>query len=141
MEKEIQTHIKGFPIYRNFIENLPYNSSLKERAKANRKAGNFAEVIFWKQVHKKAFWSIDFDRQRVIGNYIVDFYVKTLGLVVEIDGNSHDFKEEYDEKRESFLKSLKLRVYRVSDMRIKHDLDNVMKELEDYIINEYSIDR
>ena len=138
MQKEIQTILKGFPIYRNFIENLPYNLSLKERAKSNRKAGNFAEVVFWKQVHKKSFWNIDFDRQRVIGNYIVDFYVKTLGLVVEIDGNSHNDKVEYDEKREDFLKSFGLNIFRVSDFRVKHDLDNVMKELEDYIINEYS---
>lgn len=46
------------------------------------------------------FWKIDFDRQRIIGNYIVDFYVKTLGLVIEIDGSSHENKEEYDQKRE-----------------------------------------
>ncbi|WP_369596824.1 endonuclease domain-containing protein [Flavobacterium sp. FPG59] len=80
---------------------------------------------------------IDFDRQRIIGNYIVDFYVKTLGLVIEIDGSSHENKEEYDKKREEYLLSLGLKVYRISDSRIKHDLNNVMNELEQYIILEF----
>ncbi|WP_317228619.1 MULTISPECIES: DUF559 domain-containing protein [Chryseobacterium] len=43
---------------------------------------------------------MDFDRQRIIGNYIVDFYVKTLGLIIEIDGSSHDGKEIYDSIRQ-----------------------------------------
>lgn len=83
------------------------------------------------------FWKIDFDRQRIIGNYIVDFYVKTLGLVIEIDGSSHDNKEEYDQKREDYLISLGLKVYKISDSRVKHDLNNVMMELEKYIIKEF----
>jgi len=83
------------------------------------------------------FWKIDFDRQRIIGNYIVDFYVKTLGLVIEIDGSSHENKEEYDQKREDYLKSLGLKVYKISDLRVKHDLNNVMMELEKYIIEEF----
>ena len=96
-----------------------------------------SEVIFWLQVHRGIFWKIDFDRQRIIGNYIVDFYVKTLGLVIEIDGSSHDNKEEYDQKREDYLVSLGLKVYRISDLRVKHDLNNVMLELESYIILEF----
>jgi very-short-patch-repair endonuclease len=89
------------------------------------------------QVHKGIFWNIDFDRQRIIGNYIVDFYVKTIGLVIEIDGSSHDNKEVYDQKRENYLISLGLKVYKISDLRIKHDLNNVMMELEKYIIEEF----
>jgi len=134
---EITTYINTQPIFRNFIENLPCNTKLKSRARALRKAGVLSEVIFWKQVHKGMFWEIDFDRQRIIGNYIVDFYVKTLGLIIEIDGSSHNDKEEYDQKREDYLISLGLKVYRISDLRVKHDLNNVMMELEKYIIEEF----
>ncbi len=35
----------------------------------------------------------DFDRQRPIDNYIVDFYCKDLQLAIEIDGNSHEHDE------------------------------------------------
>jgi very-short-patch-repair endonuclease len=118
----ILTHINEIPISRNFVKNLPYEYQLKERAKSLRKAGNLSEVLFWKQVHKGIFWKIDFDRQRIIGNYIVDFYVKTLGLIVEIDGSSHNHKEEYDSNREKFLTSLGLKMFKVSDFRVINDL-------------------
>jgi very-short-patch-repair endonuclease len=134
---QITAYINTNPIYRNFVENLPYNIKLKTRARALRKAGVLSEIIFWLQVHKGKFWNIDFDRQRIIGNYIVDFYIKTLGLVVEIDGSSHNTKEECDQQREDYLCSLQLRVYRIPDLRIKHDLYNVMLELEHYIIKEF----
>ncbi len=133
----ILTHIKEIPIKRNFVENLPFNIKLKSRARALRKAGNYSEVVFWQQVHKGKFHAIDFDRQRIIGNYIVDFYVKTLGLVIEIDGESHNDKEEYDEKREAYLLSLGLTVFRTNDFNILHDLENVMKALEIFIIEHY----
>jgi very-short-patch-repair endonuclease len=58
-------------------------------------------------------------------------------LVIEIDGSSHDNKEEYDQKREDYLVSLGLKVYRISDLRVKHDLNNVMLELESYIVLEF----
>ncbi len=137
MQEEILTIINDIPIKRNFVLNLPYNASLKSRAKALRKAGNFSEVVFWKEVRNKSFWNIDFDRQRIIGNYIVDFYVKALGLVVEIDGEIHNFQEEYDEKREMFLKELGLKVFRISTTKMLFDTENVMKDLEQFIITEY----
>ena len=91
---EILTHIRNIPIRRNFVENLPYHPFLVPLSKRQRKARILSEVLFWQQVRGKIFHNIDFDRQRIIGNYIVDFYVKTLGLIVEIDGTSHDDKEE-----------------------------------------------
>ena len=135
----ILTHINQIPIKRNFIENLPYNFKLQQRARALRKAGNLPEVVFWKQVHKGNVWKIDFDRQRIIGSYIVDFYIKTLGLIIEIDGESHNDKDQYDKIREDYLISLHLRIFKVTNFRILNDLDNVMKELEEFIIREYSI--
>jgi very-short-patch-repair endonuclease len=137
MQEEILTIIHNIPIKRNFVLNLPYNTSLKSRAKALRKAENFSEVVFWKEVRNKSFWNIDFDRQRIIGNYIVDFYVKALGLVVEIDGEIHNFQEEYDEKREIYLIDLGLKVFRISTTKILFDTENVMKDLEQFIISEY----
>ena len=89
------------------------------------------------QVHKRVFHKIDFDRQRIIGNYIVDFYVKTLGLVVEIDGSSHDDKIEYDRIREEFLIAQGLKVYRIQDSDVKLNLARVMQDLEEYIIKEF----
>ena len=136
--KTIVTTINNTPIYRNFVENLPYNGALSQLAKNKRKAGILSEVLFWQQVHKGIFHKIDFDRQRIIGNYIVDFYVKTLGLVVEIDGSSHNNKQEYDANRQAYLESYGLKVYRITDIDVKKNLSNAMKRLEHYIVNEYS---
>ena len=55
---------------------LPFYPDLKERAKKLRKAGNLSEVLFWNQVKNKQFSGLDFDRQKIIGDYIVDFYYK-----------------------------------------------------------------
>jgi len=84
---QIVTHIDNIAIRRNFVAPLPYNKNLKPLLPGKRKSGILCEILFWKQVHERKFHGIDFDRQRIIGNYIVDFYVKNLGLVVEIDGS------------------------------------------------------
>src|SRR5690606_26192799 len=123
----------------HFKRSLPFNPELKFRARTNRKAGVLTEIIFWKQVHKRKFFGIDFDRQRIIGNYIVDFYCKALGLVVEIDGASHNEKEEYDANRDNFFISLGLAVFHASALRIDNDLENVMIELKQFIVEHYQV--
>ncbi|NPA10085.1 MAG: DUF559 domain-containing protein [Chlorobi bacterium] len=135
--KEILTAINGISVRRNFVENLPYNPKLKPLLNGKRKAGILSEVIFWKQVRAKTFHNIDFDRQRIIGNYIVDFYVKTLGLVIEIDGWSHETKEIYDEVRQKYLESLGLKIFRITDFDVRNNLSVVMKDLENFIIEHY----
>jgi very-short-patch-repair endonuclease len=139
MKQEIITYINHHSIFRRQVPILPTNQALRNRSRALRKAGVLSEVIFWKQVRAGTFWNIDFDRQRIIGSFIVDFYVKSLGLIIEIDGSSHNGKEEYDAMREQFLINLGLDVYRISDFRVKHDLTNVMSELENYIIENYGV--
>ena len=138
MEKKTLTYIQGIEIFRRKIELLPKNKDLLSRSRSLRKGYVLSEVVFWKQVRNKEFHQIDFDREKIIGNYIVDFYIKSLGVVIEIDGSSHNDKEDYDNKRQLFLESLDLVFYRISDYRIKNDLINVMKELEDFIIEKFS---
>ena len=133
----ILTTINNTNIYRNFIENLPRSSRLNQLAKDKRKVGILSEVLFWKQVHKGCFHKIDFDRQRIIGNYIVDFYVKALGLVVEIEGSSHDNKQAYDVARQAYLKSFGLKVFRCTDFDVKKNINAVFTSLENFIIKEY----
>ena len=135
--KKILTEINGIPIYRNFVEDLPYNPQLKLLLNGKRKAGILSEVIFWKQVRAKTFHQLDFDRQRIIGNYIVDFYVKTLGLVIEIDGWSHNNKEIYDDVRQQYLESLGLTIFRITDFDVRNNLAVVMKDLENFLIKHY----
>lgn len=131
--------INGSVLKSPIIQELPLNAELLKRARELRQARNLPEVLFWMQVTKGRFHQIDFDRQKVIGNYIVDFYVKRLRLIIEIDGSSHIGKEVYDRKRQNYLESLGLRVYRISTGDIKFRLGFVMKELEEYIVGNYAL--
>ena len=96
-------------------ENIPQNDALYEYARRNRGKGYISEVVFWKQVHKKKFHGIDFNRQYIIGNYIVDFYARSLSLVVEIDGGSHNDRLDYDAYRDQYMQSLGLKLFRTTD--------------------------
>jgi very-short-patch-repair endonuclease len=105
---------------------LPFNSALKERAKALRKAGNLSEVLLWNQLKKGQFKGFDFDRQKIIGNYIVDFYCAEKQAVIEVDGSSHDDKAEYDAQRDAFLIGLGLCVIHILDVDVKQNLGGVL---------------
>jgi very-short-patch-repair endonuclease len=134
----VLTTIDAIPIYRKPSPYLPAEKNLRNRARALRKMGNLPEIVFWLQVHKGKFYNIDFDRQRIIGHYIVDFYVKGLMLVVEIDGSSHNEKQEYDDRRENYLRNLGLLVWKVSATEVMMDVERVMENLKQYIIDKYS---
>jgi very-short-patch-repair endonuclease len=113
---------------------LPFNPALKERAKALRKAGNLPEVLLWQQLKKPPFEHLDFDRQKIIGNYIVDFYCTNLNIVIEIDGESHNSKIEYDFEREQYLKSLGLEVIKITAKEVLQEMDGVVQFLEAQLI-------
>jgi very-short-patch-repair endonuclease len=116
-----------------------YNPDLLPRAKENRQAKNLPEVLFWMRVTKGQFHNLDFDRQIVIGNYIVDLLAKHICLIIEIDGNSHIGKEQYDTEREKYLNEVGFTVYIIPVVRILKDLNNVMQELETYIVRHYGV--
>ena len=111
---------------------LPFNSALKERAKELRKAGNLAEVLIWQQIHKKAFKGYDFDRQKIIGNYIVDFFCLDCGVVIEIDGSSHNEKGNYDTERDAFIECLGLVIIHISAKDVLKNLQGVMDMLNNH---------
>ena len=111
---------------------LPYNPVLKQRAKALRRAGNLSEVLLWNELKNKRFSGIDFDRQKIIGNFIVDFYCAEKQIVIEIDGSSHNSKVEYDKERDAFLEGLDLTVIHILDNEIKANLSGVMQYLQNH---------
>ena len=91
-----------------------------------------SEVLLWQQIHKKAFKGYDFDRQKIIGDYIVDFYCLDCDVVIEIDGNSHNEKVAYDACREAYLKELGLTIIHVDAKHILSNLNGVMEMLNNH---------
>ncbi len=103
----------------------PYNKKLKNLARANRRAGNLSEVLLWNEL-KQSKLGVRFTKQKVIGDYIADFYCSEKNMVIEIDGWTHDNKYEYDQERDEYMKSLGIHVLRISDKDVKQDLANIL---------------
>ena len=112
---------------------LKINPRLKEKARELRKSGNLSEVLLWNKLKKKQILGYDFTRQQIIGDYIVDFYCKKLDFVIEIDGESHRLKGDYDEKRDEYLKSQGLKILHPRDIDIKQFLNEVILQIESRI--------
>lgn len=112
---------------------IPYNPKLKEFARKLKNDSTFTEIMMWNYLKKKQLRGFDFDRQRPIDKYIVDFYCKDLFLAIEIDGESHYGNPEKDRKKEKRLNELGVKVLRFDDMEVVHQLDKVLEKIERWI--------
>ncbi|MEA2064058.1 MAG: DUF559 domain-containing protein [Gemmatimonadota bacterium] len=110
-----------------------YNRKLKSLARELRKNSTLAEVLLWNQLKGRKSGGLQFARQKPIGEYIVDFFCPKLGLVIEIDGESHDNRQQEDALRQEYLESLGLHVVRFLDRDVKKDIQAVTKQLEQEI--------
>ena len=70
---------------------LPRNKKLKGFSRALRKNATPQESRLWYQFLRT--YPVRFNRQRIIGNYIVDFYCDKAKLIVELDGSQHYLKQ------------------------------------------------
>ncbi|MDB5091328.1 MAG: hypothetical protein JWR09_5322 [Mucilaginibacter sp.] len=115
---------------------IPYNKNLKALARKLRKDMTFGEVLLWNELKGDQFYGFDFDRQRCIDNYIVDFYCKDLMLAIEIDGMSHNHEEAFlkDEIRQKNLENLGVKFLRFTEAETKYDMQNVIRAVEGKII-------
>ncbi len=114
---------------------LPRNKKLKGFSRGLRKNATPQESRLWYRFLRT--YSVRFNRQRIIGNYIVDFYCDKAKLVVELDGSQHYLVkgEAKDIERDEFLESLNLKVLRFSNEDVnKHFyevctvIDNTVQE-------------
>ncbi len=72
-------------------------------------------------------------RQKVIGNYIVDFYIASCNTVIELDGSQH-YEDEMiakDTKRDFYLNSLGISVLRYSNLDVNKNFEEVCKDISD----------
>ena len=114
---------------------LPRNKKLKGFSRALRNNATEQENRLWYQFLRK--YPVRFNRQRVIGDYIVDFYCDKAKLIVELDGSQHFEKtgKAKDTERDAYLESLSLKVLRFSNSDINENfyevctvIDNTVQE-------------
>ncbi|MDD6023468.1 MAG: endonuclease domain-containing protein [Oscillospiraceae bacterium] len=106
------------------------HEQLKANARNLRNNATKEENTLWYQYLKKQ--PVQWYRQMVIGDYIVDFYCRKMHLAIELDGSQHyeEAQMEYDAKRTAFLNDLGIEVLRFTNTDIKYRLGSVCDAID-----------
>ena len=115
---------------------IPRNKKLRGRSTELRNNATKQENHLWYDFLRK--YHLHFYRQRIIGNYIVDFYCPKAKLVIELDGSQHYEKDalEYDNIRTEYLNALGLYVLRFSNSDIDKHFEAVCQDIERVILSQ-----
>ena len=108
---------------------LPRNSNLLNHARQLRKEMTKEERHLWYDFLKD--YPVKFYKQKIVGNYILDFYCEKAKLAVELDGSQHYEAQgqSYDHVRTEYLESLGIRVLRFSNHDIKQNFRGVCEAI------------
>lgn len=110
-----------------------YNSNLLKISQTLRKNMTPEEKQLW--YHLLCRLPVPVKRQKIIGKYIVDFYIPEYKVVIEIDGKQHSYPENRiaDIERDKYLSELGILVlrYKNIDVNTKYNVvaDNILLKL------------
>ena len=112
---------------------MKHNKILTPYAKKLRKNMTKQEKHLWYDFLRT--YRLRFLRQKVIENYVVDFYCSKAKLVIEIDGGQHYTEEimEYDKKRTEILEGYGLKVIRFTNSDIDNNFEGVCNNIDDIV--------
>lgn len=111
---------------------IKYLKDLRGLAKLNRHRPTLAEKAFWYRIKD---FDPQFVRQKPIGRFILDFYCSKLLLDIEIDGDYHLERKNYDIGREEILNAMGVKTIRFSNKQILNDISKVLTDLKKNIKN------
>jgi very-short-patch-repair endonuclease len=114
---------------------------INAETKKLRKKSTKAERILWEELRNRKFLKKKFYRQHPIVHdtlgketfYIVDFYSYEERLVIELDGEIHNYRLKEDNQKDDELKSLGLSVIRFKNSEVENDMKEVLNKLEEFI--------
>jgi very-short-patch-repair endonuclease len=114
---------------------IPYNPNLKQLARNLRNNSTKSEITLWNELKGRFEGKYDFHRQKPLNNFIADFFCHELKLVIEIDGDTHNWVEtqQKDFEKESRLNALGLNVLRFPDTDVYEHLNDVLKTISLYV--------
>ena len=109
------------------------NSKLTPNARKLRKEMTKEERHLWYDCLKKL--PVTVHRQKVLGNYIVDFYIASAKLVIELDGSQHyeETGQSKDAERDAYLSGIGCTVLRYSNADINQRFRNVCEDIYNYL--------
>lgn len=101
----------------------------RSRAKQLRRTMTRAETLLWRYLKANRMNGVGIRRQTPIGNYIADFVCFSSKLIIELDGESHDFEERQkkDERRDAFFASEGFQVLRFTNNPVMTNLEGVVE--------------
>ncbi|AKG24371.1 hypothetical protein IJ00_00765 [Calothrix sp. 336/3] len=106
---------------------------MKPLARQMRREPTAAENRLWQRLKNKQILGYKFRRQHAIDRFIVDFICNQAQLVIEVDGEIHDYTQQQDGIRQEFLESLGLRVIRFRNEEVLEHIDGVVEEIVRYL--------
>jgi very-short-patch-repair endonuclease len=89
-----------------------------------------AEKILWAKLRNRKLSGYKFRSQHPIYRYILDFYCHEKLLAIEIDGDIHKDRKNYDEYRDEFMKSLDIKTLRFHNHEVLHNIDSVLQKIQ-----------
>jgi len=104
--------------------------NLKPLARQMRHEPTSAENRLWQQIRNRQIVGAKFRRQHSIERFIVDFYCAEAALIVEVDGDIHQYTSEEDALRQQWLEAIGFRVVRFTNDDVLHQTQNVIAALE-----------
>ncbi|WP_337175788.1 DUF559 domain-containing protein [Paludisphaera sp.] len=99
------------------------------RARRLRREMTGPERSLWRALRGLNRRGWKFRRQVPFGPFIVDFYEPARRLVIELDGDSHADRGEYDQSRQAWLESQNLRMLRIANDDVLEDVDAVVEAI------------
>ena len=112
---------------------LPRNKKLKGISSSLRKNATPEENKLWYEFLRT--YSVRVNRQRIIGDYIADFYCSKAKLIIEIDGSQHFYEKSVvkDKIRTEFFESLGIKVIRFQNDEINQCFYEVCTRIDEEI--------
>lgn len=114
--------------------NLRYLDELGLLARRNRNKPTKAELLIWNEVLRKGKTGYLFLRQKPIGRFILDFYCSKLLLAIEIDGDSHNKRENRDEGRDLYLEQRGVKTIRCTNSDVLGNIERVGTDIRKKIM-------
>ncbi len=102
----------------------------KTRVKQLRANPTEPERILWAALRGRNLGGLKFRRQHPVEPYIIDFYCAEASLVIELDGQSHDDREDYDAQRSDFLGRAGLTIMRIANDDVLQNLTGVAEAIQ-----------
>jgi very-short-patch-repair endonuclease len=73
---------------------------------------------------------LHFRRQHPVGPYVADYACVKARLIVELDGNSHDERIDYDAARDADLEAMRWRILRFPNVYLRDHPDELWRMIE-----------